>query len=105
MKQFVKKRLAMWLAACLFFALPACNGTPAGTVSIPNGADASQSGPNGTKGESAVASTTGMGETSDLSKMPEGEKTMKNKLLYILLAIVGFAAGSLLFDLVQNLFS
>ena len=77
MKQFVKKRLAMWLAACLFFALPACNGTPAGTVSIPNGADASQSGPNGTKGESAVASTTGMGETSDLSKMPEGEKTMK----------------------------
>ena len=35
----------------------------------------------------------------------EGEKTMKNKLLYILLAIVGFAAGSLLFDLVQNLFS
>ena len=35
----------------------------------------------------------------------KGEKTMKNKLLYILLAIVGFAAGSLLFDLVQNLFS
>ena len=29
---------------------------------------------------------------------------MKNKLLYILLAIVGFAAGSFLFDLVQNLF-